>query len=141
MKGDRKFEYIDHTADLGFKAYGASLETLFANAAEAFFEVMVSVKTIEIRQEKAVEVTAPGLDGLLVSWLNELLFLFDTEGLLCRKYEISHLEDCTLRATVLGESMDPERHEMKTGIKAATYHQLYVRQTNGSWECQVILDL
>jgi SHS2 domain-containing protein len=60
---------------------------------------------------------------------------------LLRRFEIRTLKDNLLMATVRGETMDPQRHEIKTGIKAITYHQLYVRQGNGVWEAQVIVDL
>ena len=136
-----KYEYIEHTGDLGFKAYGSTPEELFVNAAAALFAVLVSAETIEEREKRIVAVTAPALDDLMVSWLSELLYLFDTEGLLLRRFDIKDIKDGSLNATVRGEVLDPARHEIKTGIKAVTYHQLYVRNSNGLWECQIILDL
>jgi len=136
-----KYEYIDHTADLGFRARGATLKELFVNAAQALFGVLVSLKTVFVRQERSVEVTATALDGLLVSWLNELLYLFDTENLLLRDFHIDTMNDRHLEATVGGEFVDPLRHQIKTGIKAVTYHQVYVEKRHGLWEGQVILDL
>jgi SHS2 domain-containing protein len=137
----RKFEYIEHTADLGFKAYGTTPESLFINAAEALFEVLLSVETIRIKEKRIIKVQAASLDDLMVSWLSELLYLFDTEALLLRRFEITDMNEERLQATVRGEFMDPARHEIKTCIKAVTYHQLYVRKNNDIWESQVILDL
>jgi SHS2 domain-containing protein len=137
----RKYEYIEHTGDLGFKAYGSTPEELFVNAAAALFAVLVSAETIEEREKRVVAVTAPALDDLMVSWLGEILYLFDTEGLLLRGFEIKSIKDDSLNAIVRGEVLDPARHEINTGIKAVTYHKLYVRYKNGVWECQVILDL
>jgi SHS2 domain-containing protein len=137
----KNFEYLEHTADLGFLACGKTLKALFANAAEALMEVMVSVETIQMGTQKKIDVTAPSLDSLLVRWLNELLYIFDTEGLLFRRYDIDHLDTFSLKATAMGEQVDPIRHVTKTEIKAVTYHQLYVRKKNGQWECRVILDL
>ena len=136
-----KFEYIDHTADLGFKARGTTLEALFVNAAEALFGALVSLKTVFLTEQRTVEVTATSLDNLLVSWLNELLYLFDTESLLLRKFHIDSMNDHNLQATVRGEFVDSLRHKIKTGIKAVTYHQVYVEKREGLWESQVILDL
>ena len=136
-----KYEYIEHTADLGFRAYGTTCQELFVNAAEALFEALVSVETIREKVQRTVSVTAAAPDELMVSWLSELLYLFDTEGLLLSGFEIKSMKDNRLEATVRGEIMDPARHEIKTGIKAVTYHQLYVRQRDGNWESQVILDL
>jgi SHS2 domain-containing protein len=137
----RKYEYIDHTGDLGFKAYGKTRQALFSHAAEAFFQAIVCVETIQEKEERLIEVEAPDLDDLMVAWLSELLFLFDSETLLLRRFEITDIKRHGLRATVGGEIMDPTRHEIKTGIKAVTYHRLYVRQRGGVWEAQVILDV
>jgi SHS2 domain-containing protein len=135
------FEYIDHTADLGFKARGATLETLFVHAAQALFGVLVSPKTILLREQRAVDVSAASLDSLLVSWLNELLYIFEIENLLLRKFQINSMDERSLHAIAEGEFLDPSRHKIKTGIKAATYHQVYVEKRHGIWECRVFLDL
>jgi len=137
----QKYEYIEHTGDLGFKAYGATLEALFSHAAEAFFEALVHLETVQEKEKRLIEVEGDALDDLMVGWLSELLFLFDTETLLLRRFEITHMKNRSLKATVSGELMDPTRHEIKTGVKAVTYHQLYVRQRAGIWEAQVILDI
>jgi SHS2 domain-containing protein len=137
----QKYEYIEHTGDLGFKAYGSTREALFSHAAMAFFEALVCLETVQEKEERPIKVEAAALDDLMVCWLSELLFLFDTETLLLKRFEITHMKDCTLKATVSGELMDPARHEIKTGIKAVTYHQLYVRKRAGIWEAQVILDI
>jgi len=137
----KKYEYIDHTGDLGFKVYGTTREALFSHAAEAFFQALVCLETVQEKEERLIEVEAAALDELMVGWLSELLFLFDTETLLLRRFEITHMKDRSLKATVSGELMDPTRHEIKTGIKAVTYHRLYVKQRAGIWEAQVILDI
>ena len=136
-----EFEYIEHTADLGFKARGATVEALFVHAAQALVNVMVSIDTIASKEERSIELSASDLDMLLVRWLNELLYLFDTERLLLGKFSIEKMTSCSLRARVRGEFMDASRHDIKTGIKAVTYHRLYVKQHHGFWESQVILDL
>jgi SHS2 domain-containing protein len=136
-----EFEYIEHTADLGFKARGTTLEAMFVHAAQALFGILVSVETIEIKEVRGLEVKASSLDTLLVRWLNELLYLFDTERLLLGHFSIEKIRGCLLRAMVRGEFVDASRHEIKTGIKAATYHGLYVKKHLGFWESQVILDL
>lgn len=137
----RNYEYIEHTGDLGFRAYGATRVELFVNAAKALFDVLVSADTIHEKEERTIAVGAAALDDLMVSWLGELLYLFDTQRMLAKGFEIKNLKDNRLKATVRGEIMDPARHEIKTGIKAVTYHRLYVRKGSGMWEAQVILDL
>jgi SHS2 domain-containing protein len=123
------------------KAYGASRERLFAHAAEAFFEAIVALESVEERLERSIQVEADGLDNLMVSWLSELLYLYDTDRLVFKSFQIKWIEDNQLEANVRGEVLDPARHEIKTGIKAVTYHQLYVKQRAGGWEARVIFDI
>ncbi|NVL90472.1 MAG: archease [Desulfobacterales bacterium] len=137
----KKYEFIEHTADLGFKAYGAGLEELFAHAAEALFETLVSLESIKEREERSIEVEADALDDLMVSWLGELLYLYDTEGLLFKGFQVKQIENNRLEANVRGEILDLARHEIKTEIKAVTYHQLYVKKIGGTWEARVIFDI
>jgi SHS2 domain-containing protein len=137
----KKYEFIEHTADLGFKAYGSSLEGLFAHAAEAFLEALVALESVKERTERSIEVEADGLDNLMVSWLAELLYLYDTERLVFKSFQVKRIENNRLEAKARGEVLDPARHEVKTGIKAVTYHKLYVKEKGGVWEAQVILDI
>ena len=137
----KKYEFIEHTADLGLKAYGASLEKLFAHAAEAFFEALVSTESVKERIERSIQVEADALDNLMVSWLNELLYLHDTERLVFKSCQIKRIKDYQLKANAQGEILNPARHEIKTGIKAVTYHQLYVKERGGGWEARVIFDI
>ena len=137
----KKYEFIEHTADLGFKVYGASLEELFAHAAEAFFEAMVALEGVAEGTERSIEVEADALDDLMVSWLSELLYLFDAERLIFKSFQVKRIENNRLEATIRGEVLDPARHEIKSGVKAVTYHQLYVKEKDGGWEAQVILDI
>lgn len=136
-----KFEFIEHTADLGFRAYAASIEGLFVHAAEAFFEAILSTAMIEEKIERSINVEAGALDELMVSWLDEFLYLFDTERLVFKRFQIKPIRQNRLEAKAWGEVMDPLRHEIKGGIKAVTYHKLYVREQGGVWEAQVIFDI
>ena len=137
----KKYQFIEHTADLGFKAYGATLEELFTNAAVAFSEAMVALEDVSEGTERSIEVEADAPDDLMVSWLSELLYLFDTERLLFKRFQVKRIGNNRLEANAWGEVFDPVRHEIKAGIKAVTYHQLYVKEKDGSWEAQVILDI
>ena len=137
----KKYEFIEHTADLGFRAYGASKQALFVHAAEALFETLVDLESVEERIERLVKVESEAMDELMVSWLAELLYLHDTEQLLFNRFQINRFEDNRIEAIARGEVIDPARHEIKTGIKAVTYHKLYVKKSKGSWETQVIFDI
>jgi SHS2 domain-containing protein len=137
----RKYAYLDHTADVGFRAYGDTVEAVFSHAAEALFGVLTTLERIQPTRQYGVKLEADDLEALMVRWLNELLYRFETEALLLGRFLVKTVEDGCLWASCWGETFDPARHEIKTGIKAATYHQIYVRQRGDLWESQVFLDL
>jgi SHS2 domain-containing protein len=77
----------------------------------------------------------------VVSWLNELLFILDVEGLVFRRFEVMELTDTGLRARCYGERLDARRHNLKGGIKAATYHMLRVAREDDVHSIRVIFDV
>ena len=134
------FQILDHTADVGIRATGDDLAGAFANAARGMFSIITDLDTIQRRESHDVTVTAPDVEALLVNWLNELLYRFEVEGLLFADFAIDVLTQQQLRATCSGERVDLQRHPMKTGVKAATYHGLEVHQDH-PYHVQVILDI
>ena len=138
---EEPFEIIEHTADVGIVARGATLEELFANAARALFALMVELAGVEERQERQVVVTAQDWSGLLVNWLSELLYYVDAEELLLRRFQVQELKPFRLVARAFGETIDRQRHQLHFGVKAVTKHMLEVRQEDGHWRAQVLFDI
>jgi len=137
----KKFRFIDHTADVGVVVYGKSLAELFQNAAESFFSVLIEVKNIHEEESRSFSLDAPGLEELLVSWLNEFLFLFETQELLFSRFAIKNLSNTHLEATAWGERYVEGKHPIKRVIKAVTFHQLSIQEQKGMWKTQIIYDL
>jgi len=138
----KSFEIIDTTADIGIRAFGADLSEVFANAALGMFSIITDTIKIEARLEKRICVTAPDKEALLVAWLNELLFLFETEKWLFNRFEITQLTGLKIKARCFGEKADRSRNELKREIKSATYHRLKVeKQPEGGYIGEVILDI
>lgn len=135
------FEFVDHMGDLGILAFGKSLPDLFRHAAEALFHVITDPETIQARETRRISLRAHDLEELLTDWLNEFIYLFETQGLVFRDFEILSLDEQSLEATVQGEPYDNARHPIETIVKSATHHQLYIRREKGLWKAQVILDL
>jgi len=137
----RAFDIIDHTADVGIIAYGADIKELFSNAALALFSLITEPESIEEEIQRHVEIISEDKDSLLIEWLNELIYLFDAEHILFKRFDIENLDSNQLRATCYGEDFDPLRHRIKTGVKAATYHMLKINRDSGGYEVQIIFDV
>ena len=136
----KDFEILDHTADVGIIAYGADLKQAFANAARALFSLITELDDVEEVLYRDIELTANDEESLLVGWLNELIYRFDAEGILFKRFDIIQLDDTRLKARGYGEKVDSSRHRLKTGVKGATYHMLKVDRTDG-FRVQVLFDI
>ena len=156
------YEFLDHPADVGFTARGATLEECFAAAAEAFNEFGWESGRAEPREALDVRARAASLEDLMFSWLSELLYLSDGEQWVFRRFEVASVvqgvaqnaaRDVTpgaaqgeenqweIQAVAHGEKFDEARHRARTYVKAVTYHQLAVRETAGGWEATVYIDV
>jgi SHS2 domain-containing protein len=135
------YRSIPHTADAGFKLWGASLADIFVQGAYALTSLMTDRRHLQNWQSLDVEVEAPDQEILLVDWLNFLLYLYDTKSFFVKDIDIIEISGQQLKARLAGEELDPARHILKTGVKAATYHQLSIRRQDSGWEATVIFDL
>jgi len=135
------FEILEHPADIGFRARGASVRELFANCAHAL--VAIILEPGDIRRTQQVPINASGVDfeSLLVNWLNEVLFYVDGRRLALGAFEISKLTPDAIECIAGGEPRDAERHPARLVVKAVTYHQLRIGETPDGWTADVYLDI
>jgi SHS2 domain-containing protein len=136
-----KYRYIEHPSDVGFEAYGATLEELFANAATAMYSFMTDIDEIETTETKEITVNAEDLYSLMFDWLDEMLFLFESESLVMNKFDTT-IDDSMFRikGTCSGGKFDPAKHESGIIIKAVTYNMMEIKK-NEVWHAQVVLDV
>ena len=138
------YEYLEHTADVKFRAYGHCLEEMLSNAALALFNSMIDTKSVQAKETWKVEQSAPEIEQLAYDWLSELIFLFETEFAVFSQFDIRLHQDqdgqWSLEATIGGEKIDHGRHAFDNEVKAVTLHEFEVKK-NGLWCIQVVLDV
>ena len=143
------FEYLEHTADVKFRARGRSLEVAFENAALAMLGAMIDPSTVKLEETWTVEMESESLEDLLYQWLSEILYLFEVELAVFSKFEVA-LEEAEdgwrLSGRIGGERVDPKRHFFETEVKAVTLHQFEIKKEAGEggdevWTAQVVLDV
>lgn len=130
---------IEHTADTGLVAYGGTLAEAFANAAYGLFSIIAELETVTEKESRQLDIIEDDPEGLLFEWLNSLIYFFDVDMLLFKRFDIIYLEGCQLKAICYGEKYDPSRHRLKMGVKSATYHMLKVDKERN--QVQVIFDI
>ena len=142
------YDFLDHTGDLGLDLEAGSAAELFVEALRGFTDCLTEVDRVRVTNWRRLELCAAALDLLLVDWLQEALFLFETEGALFGRAEvvIRGVDDGVtgepaLSARLGGEPFDSSRHPLKVPIKAVTYHGLEVRQKSGLWQARLVFDV
>ena len=141
------FEYVEDavTSDVTFHAWGGSLNELFAAAVDAVTNAMVAdLQAVRASTRRVVEVSAATLDILLLRLLDEVVFLKDSEGMLFRAEQVvvdAAAPPHRASATLFGERIDRERHELVADVKAVTLYGLRVERVDALWHARVTLDV
>lgn len=139
------YEFLEHTADVRFRATGETLADLLASAGEALTASMIDLDTVREEETRPVEAEGEDLEELLFDWLDELIFLFSAHTFVTRKLQVEPVEkrggEYRARGTAAGEEADLERHAFETEVKAVSYHGMEVEETDAGWEATVILDV
>jgi SHS2 domain-containing protein len=136
-----RWEHFEHAADIGVRGIGASKAEAFAQAALALSALITDPALIEPRQEVDISCTESNEELLLVDWLNALIFEIATRKMLFGAFEVQ-LDGPHLRARVLGEPIQIDKHQPAVEIKGATYTELKVcRDASGTWVAQCVVDV
>ncbi|MBW2995044.1 archease [Candidatus Woesearchaeota archaeon] len=138
-----QFEFLPHTADVKFRAYGKTLEEAFANAALALTKVIVNPEQVEAKVEKTIKVESEDEKALLYDFLEQFLILLDIEDFLLnsiKEIKIEKKEKFKLKAEIVGDT-EMHKYEPETHIKAVTYQEMEIKKEKGKVILQVVLDL
>jgi len=143
---DKQFIFLPHTADVKFQAFGVSLEKCFEHAAKAMFAVMHQGKLKGKGIKKSViEVQGRDLSALLYNFLEELIFLMDTEDFFLKEVKVKILEKNEriphyhLEAEIVG--VKASEQDISIVVKAVTYNQMFIKEEQGQRVAQVVLDV
>jgi len=133
-----KYKFLEHTADIKFQAFGKSLGEAFKNSALAMISAMTDNK-IKARIKKKIAINGKDYENLLYNFLEELLFLLDSENFIFSSLKNMKIEKNKLEAEVLGDKAG--NYNFHLDVKAVTYNEMFVRQDGKKWVCQVVLDV
>lgn len=137
----KKFEFFEHTADVGVKAYGKTLEEAFENSALAVFEIMTDTNKIKPIESREVEIEGIDLENLLYRWIESLLVFYDSELLVFNKFKVTiDLENMRLTGIAWGERFR-EDFERRTLVKAMTYNLMSINKTEEGYVITFVVDI
>ncbi len=140
-----KFEFLEHTADIKFKAYGRTVNEAFENSVGALVSYLSGGEKIADMKKKIITIKGHDYESLLYSLLDELIFLLDAKGFIVSKSEIQ-VSGFNLKAKLYGDSV---KNYSLDHVKAATYAEMHVKKVESKqknkkisyWEIQAVLDV
>jgi SHS2 domain-containing protein len=135
-----KYEFFRHTADVKFKAYGKTLDEAYANAAEAMFSVMMDITKVKPVIEKKITVSGADDKALLYNFLEEFLFLLDSESFFLHQVKSVKINGKELVAVIIGDAAS-DAYEAHGDVKAVTYNEMEIHKDVGNCFVQVVLDV
>jgi SHS2 domain-containing protein len=133
----QKFEFLEHTADIKMKVYGKTLKEIFENSVLAISSHLSMGKEISIGKKRLIEVSGTDNESLLYNFMDSIIYLVDAENFIAAKAKIT-LGGFKIKAELYGD--DATKYEIDQ-IKAATYHEMYIKKMSNGWEAQMVLDV
>jgi SHS2 domain-containing protein len=137
----REFQLLEHTSDIGLLARGANRNDALIAVSQGLVSILADPAGFKPLEERFLKATGRDEAAQIVNWLNEILFFFDTEALVFVEFDIESWTANELIGRARGERFDVDRHEIRTAVKAATYHQFESHQTALGWEIRVFVDV
>jgi SHS2 domain-containing protein len=136
----KNYELLEHTADIRIRVKAKTLEELFINASLAVFDIISERKSSsESITEAIITQEAENTEELFINWLNELISLSAAREIVFTDFKFQKLTKNKLQALAFAEPASC--FEIKTEIKAATYHGLKLSGRKGAFLAEVVLDV
>lgn len=135
----KQFEFLPHTAEVKFRAYGTTLSEAFENTVLAISSFIAKENTIKPKAGKVVSISGTDKENLLYNLVEEILNLLDVENFVVARANITVLGN-NIKAEFYGD--DAADYQGLDYIKAPTYAETYVKETaDHHWEIQMVLDV
>ncbi len=139
----KKFEFLEHTSEAKFRAYGKTMEEAFANSALALYNIFVDTEKVELKIKKRIKAEGKDLHSLLLNFLEQFIILVDAENFLLKeiaKIKITEGKKWKIEAEASGDKYS-EKYETHGALKAVTYNDMIVRKENSHYLIQVVVDI
>jgi SHS2 domain-containing protein len=135
------YEVMDIFGDAGIRAFGPDCSEAWGNAGIGMYSLITDLEKVGENRTLEIEVSSNSPEGLLVKYLNELIFHFDTYSFIGKRIEVTEFSESFIRAKVHGEEFDPRKHEQRLLLKAATYHNIKIDKGDDRCKVEVIFDI
>lgn len=138
-KYPKKFKFLEHTADVKFRAFGKNSEELFENSALALKESICGNIKVKENKRKTIKTEGKDYESLLYNFLEEIIYLLDADDFLIAKIEQIKIDELKLKAVIVGDKASD--YKFTNPVKAVTYNDMFIKEEHGKWTSQVVLDV
>jgi SHS2 domain-containing protein len=135
------YAFFEVEADIGVRAWGARPEDAFAQAALGALALAVDPLDVDVSEQREVRAQGDTEEALLVTWINECLYVHEIEGFVVRNVTVDAFGGGMIHGLLSGEEFDRSRHRPGTIVKAATFHGVRIVRTSDRVEVAVVLDV
>ena len=135
----KKYEILEHKADLKIRVFGKTKEELFLKMMIGMNENMKpEIKEPIEKTKREIKIESPDLNSLLVDFLSEVLYLIQVNKEIYFDAKFTKFSDTELEGELTGQKVE----RFGEDIKAVTYHGLDIHQRkDGIWEATVLFDI
>lgn len=135
------YHILEHPADTGVESWGRSFGEALAASVDGLIAILVDPSTIQSAITRPIDITSTDRESLVVRTLSEVLYCFDGEGFVPSRLIVDSCTDRSLKGKLVGEHLRIGKHRLRTDVKAATYHQLSVRNVQDGVRLRVFFDI
>ena len=135
------YTLLDHTADIGIEVYGKDFSSLLENTAKALFSIITDISKVRPKSQSRIELHQNKEEEMMRSWLEQLLYQFNTSDMLFSQFKINISNRDHLTAQIWGEIFNDQHHLIHTEIKGITYHNFEVSESENGWFARIIFDV
>jgi len=142
------YTIVDHTADIGIKVWGKTLQALFIETARDMVSLVVNREKVINTKQEYIYVEAESYEELIFLWLKEILFIMNHKRMVFKHFQIemdhfseSNVNIYFIKGLLGGEPIDTKRHEICREIKAITRHDFYLKKKGPWWETNILFDV
>ncbi len=133
----KKFEVLEHKADLKIRVFGKDKKELFLNALLGMSDSMRAESFLKTVKSQNIKVKSPDIFSLLVDFLSEILYYSRVNRIIYDKIKFQKFTDTEIKAEVSGRQVK----RIGLEIKGVTYHNLEIKKRNNHWEAIILFDI
>ena len=142
MNDKLSYKLLDHVTDAIIEVKASDLNEAFKVAGQAVTDITLDSRSVTEKEERIISVSGENLDYLLLNWLEAVIYQLITEGFAIARIssKVSKNSEYSIEATVYGEPIDLKKHGFKVEIKAPTFHEMEIDESDGV-RLKFLLDL